>query len=148
MPKPVHASAVYLPNAQRCGLLITGDSGSGKSSLALQLLTRGGLLIADDQVLVHQSDASESITASAPPTLSGLLEVVGVGIVRVPSTPLPCLLHGVVQLNINTGAHFERIPLPTIHKQYGLPMLHVEAHHPLLAEQVWAWAYYPLVSPL
>ena len=48
-PDTIHASAVALGPV---GLLIMGASGSGKSSLALELMARGAKLVADDQVVV------------------------------------------------------------------------------------------------
>jgi serine kinase of HPr protein (carbohydrate metabolism regulator) len=88
----VHATAVAFGG--RC-VLIRGKSGAGKSDLALALLTLApdalaafgieriaGALIADDQVQLAKFD--RVIRASAPKTIEGLLEVRGVGIVRVP----------------------------------------------------------------
>src|ERR1700760_1504181 len=59
-------------------VLILGPSASGKSDLVLRLLSRGFDLVADDQV-----DIDDGI-ASCPPALAGLLEVRGLGIVRLP----------------------------------------------------------------
>ena len=47
MIRRVHGTAVHLPGLG--GALILGESGAGKSALALNLIQRGGLLIADDQ---------------------------------------------------------------------------------------------------
>lgn len=75
--QPVHASAVALDDR---GLLILGSTGSGKSGLALRLMTFGARLVADDRVaLVRRGDR---LLASAPPALFGLIEARGVGILR------------------------------------------------------------------
>ncbi len=65
------------------GVLLRGESGRGKSDLALRLIDGGARLVADDRVLL--SGDSGRLTASAPPALAGLLEVRGVGILPVPS---------------------------------------------------------------
>jgi len=62
------------------GVLLRGPSGCGKSDLALRLIDGGARLVADDQVLVSPGPAAPA--ASAPPTLHGLLEVRGLGILR------------------------------------------------------------------
>jgi serine kinase of HPr protein (carbohydrate metabolism regulator) len=64
------------------GLLLRGPSGSGKSNLALRLMQRGAALVADDRTAL--SVAGEDLIGRAPETIQGLLEVRGVGVVRVP----------------------------------------------------------------
>lgn len=70
------------------GLMLRGRSGSGKSLLALQLLdtwrARGGeaFLVADDRVNVDVRD--ERLEMSAPPTIAGLIELRGRGIITRP----------------------------------------------------------------
>ncbi len=81
MIRRVHGTAVHLPGLG--GALITGESGAGKSSLALGLIRRGGLLIADDQT--ELADVGDGIVARAPASIAGYLEIRGVGILRVPS---------------------------------------------------------------
>ena len=75
----LHASAVAIDDR---GVLLLGPSGSGKSDLALRLIDDGAVLIADDRVDldVRQGD----VRLSGPANLAGLLEVRGVGIVRMP----------------------------------------------------------------
>lgn len=65
------------------GVLLRGPSGSGKSDLALRLVDGGGHLIADDYTELSVKDGI--LTASAPPTIAGLMEVRGVGILRLPA---------------------------------------------------------------
>jgi len=82
------ASAVALG---RRGMLIEGRPGSGKSSLVLALIERGGILIGDDAVSLVREDTSTGprVICFPPPNIEGLLEVRGVGIVRLPVAP-PC----------------------------------------------------------
>lgn len=78
----VHGSAVAFGGR---GVLILGTSGSGKSSLALQLIGRGGQLVADDQVRLERK--GESLVAGAPQAIAGLIEARGVGILRLDAVP-------------------------------------------------------------
>jgi len=64
------------------GVLITGESGSGKSELALELITRGHRLVADDAPEFTQI-APDVIDGSCPEILQDLLEVRGLGILNV-----------------------------------------------------------------
>lgn len=64
------------------GVLITGESGAGKSELALELLTRGHRLIADDAPEFTQI-APDMLDGSCPAMLQDLLEVRGLGILNV-----------------------------------------------------------------
>lgn len=64
------------------GVLLKGDAGVGKSELALELITRGHRLIADDVVdLKHV--APETLEGSCPPMLRDFLEVRGLGILNI-----------------------------------------------------------------
>jgi serine kinase of HPr protein (carbohydrate metabolism regulator) len=74
----LHASTVAIGGR---AVLITGPSGSGKSDLALRLLDRGFALVSDDQTIVKKS--GNHLTASAPPTIRGKLEIRGIGIVTM-----------------------------------------------------------------
>lgn len=64
------------------GVLITGDSGVGKSETALELVKRGHRLIADDRVDVYQQD-EQTVVGEAPAILRHLLEIRGIGIIDV-----------------------------------------------------------------
>jgi len=85
----VHASCLILRSAgsafgapAECGVLLLGDSGVGKSDLALRLVSRGAQLVADDrtELFVH----ANVLCARPPKTLAGLIEVRGVGILKLP----------------------------------------------------------------
>ncbi len=64
------------------GVLITGPSGIGKSELALELISRGHRLIADDAPLFSRI-APDIINGTCPQTLQDFLEVRGLGIINV-----------------------------------------------------------------
>lgn len=64
------------------GVLITGDSGTGKSELALELITRGHRLIADDAAEFTQI-TPDILDGTCPDMLRDLLEVRGLGVLNV-----------------------------------------------------------------
>lgn len=63
------------------GVMITGDSGVGKSETALELIKRGHRLVADDRVEMYQMD--RIIIGEPPEILSHLMEIRGIGIIDV-----------------------------------------------------------------
>ena len=75
----LHATAVAVGGR---AVLIEGPAGSGKSDLALRLIDRGAVLIADDRSLVVRTPAG--LVVRSPQTLEGRMEVRGIGIVTVP----------------------------------------------------------------
>ncbi len=64
------------------GVLLTGESGVGKSELALELVTRGHRLIADDAPEFSRV-APDVIRGACPELLQGFLEVRGLGVLNV-----------------------------------------------------------------
>lgn len=89
------------------GILLRGDSEAGKSDLALRLIDAGGELVSDDYTDVLAEDGR--LLASAPPPLHGLLEVRGLGIVRLPAIATASLVAAVDLVGIS---EIERLPLP------------------------------------
>ncbi|MGE0876461.1 MAG: HPr(Ser) kinase/phosphatase [Burkholderiales bacterium] len=64
------------------GVLITGDSGVGKSELGLELISRGHGLVADDVVEISLI-AENTLEARCPPLLRDFLEVRGLGLLNI-----------------------------------------------------------------
>lgn len=64
------------------GVLITGESGIGKSELALELLSRGHKLVADDAPEFERI-AGRQLVGRAPALLQNFLEVRGLGILNI-----------------------------------------------------------------
>lgn len=81
-PRPtIHASLV---SVRGTGVLIRGEPGSGKSTLALALIgdiRRDCTLVADDRVIL--SEDPSGLYGSPADSLAGLIEIRGVGIVRM-----------------------------------------------------------------
>lgn len=66
------------------GLLITGESGIGKSEAALELIHRGHRLVADDVVEIRKTNA-HTLMGRAPQITKHLIELRGIGIIDVKS---------------------------------------------------------------
>ena len=64
------------------GVLITGESGVGKSELALELISRGHGLVADDVVEISRI-AANTLEGRCPPLLKDFLEVRGLGVLNI-----------------------------------------------------------------
>ncbi|MTK13676.1 MAG: HPr kinase/phosphorylase [Clostridiaceae bacterium] len=65
------------------GMLITGESGIGKSETALELIKRGHRLVADDAVDIKEIDGV--LHGTSPYITSGMIEVRGMGIIDIPA---------------------------------------------------------------
>jgi len=98
------------------GVLITGDSGVGKSELALELISRGHGLVADDVVEISRIAAS-TLECRCPPMLKDFLEVRGLGMLDIrtifgETAVRPKMnLRLVVQLDRSGTIESERLPL-------------------------------------
>ncbi len=73
----IHASTVAL-NGQ--AVVIMGASGTGKSTLALELIGQGATLIADDQTILTR--VGDDVIASCPDAIKGQIEVRHMGLLR------------------------------------------------------------------
>ena len=108
------------------GVLLLGASGAGKSDLLLRLVDRGFMLVADDRVII------EAGRASPPPELAGIIEVRGLGLLRLPfvarvALVLVMALDDAAFLSAGPPARDEagdrRLPRPSRHRLLGVPML-------------------------
>lgn len=104
----IHGTAIVVATT---GLLFLGPSGIGKSSLAFSCLAAAkplGLfsaLVADDRVLI--SKRNDHVIAECPPSIAGLIEVRGTGILKIPYIS-PVLIHfAVLPVDLGTA---ERLP--------------------------------------
>lgn len=73
----LHASCVAVDGR---GVLISGRSGSGKSALALELMSCGAKLVSDDQTVLWEQEGC--LWAKAAPNLKGQIEARGIGILN------------------------------------------------------------------
>jgi len=76
----VHATCIAFDDI---GVLLRGPSGAGKSDLALRLIDAGARLVADDRVRLAVE--GDTLRASPPNQLAGLLELRGIGLIRLPN---------------------------------------------------------------
>ena len=115
----VHGTTVAIGDA---GVLLRGPPGSGKSDLALRLIDRGALLVADDRSALALEDGY--VVARAPRTIGGKLEVRGIGIVRVAALPKVRL-----ELVVDLAPPVDRLPAPQTADLLGvrIPLLQLRA---------------------
>ena len=100
--KRIHSTSVVIDDN---GVLILGDSGSGKSDLALRLIDNGATLISDDVSICRKN--SNNIYLYCPPEIKGLLEVREIGIITVPFVE-KIKLRLVVNLKSNNNERFPK----------------------------------------
>ena len=134
--QPLHATAVARHTPQGwTGVLIQGPSGVGKSDLALRLIGQGWWLIADDWTHLWASDGA--LYAAAPATITGKIEVRGLGIVSA----RPHALARIVLAVQCTHEAIERLPEPGVWPWDGvtIPRLRLDPR-PASAGQVVATA--------
>ncbi|WP_269715514.1 HPr kinase/phosphorylase [Caulobacter sp. NIBR2454] len=91
------------------GALIMGESGSGKSDLALRAMEHGFRLVADDRVLAWTSEGR--LFGRAPDPLAGLMESRGLGVLSEPHLAF-CEISLVVRCS-DAPEGVERLPDPT-----------------------------------
>jgi len=110
---PGRACAAFGANIDHAVLLL-GESGSGKSDVALRLIAMGAKLLADDQTFLFVESAG--LFAKAPQGAEPWIEIRGIGIVRLPpGAPAPVLF--AVHLTNNAPP---RLPEPESYQPDGL----------------------------
>ena len=145
LPRTVILHAACLDIEGR-GVLIQGRPGAGKSDLALRLIDQPGTgilgqalkparLVADDQVVIRR--LADRLLASPPDRLKGLIEIRGIGILKIPFCPETTL-----RLIVAMGQADEVQRMPEPHDLMGeilgtrLPRIVVDAKAPSAAARV------------
>ena len=116
----VHATTVALMDATKPfggpiedAVLLLGESGAGKSDVALRLIAAGAKLVADDQTALFVERGR--LMADAPPNLRGGMEIRGLGIMqleRAPASPV------ILAVRLRPEGEVARLPEPAV---YALP---------------------------
>ena len=112
------------------GVLITGESGMGKSELGLELISRGNGLVADDSVDLYRINQT-TIEGRCPDLLQNLLEVRGIGLLDIRAIfgetavrrkmRLKLIVHLVRRETMER--EYERIPYEPLHQDVlGIPV--------------------------
>jgi serine kinase of HPr protein (carbohydrate metabolism regulator) len=104
---------------ENSGILILGECGSGKSTIALQLIERGAVLVADDRIDLFVRD--DSLWGRPPANLAGLLEIRGVGIVKLPYAPETPITLAVALGSPGTVPRLPEVLAYSPPKELGLP---------------------------
>lgn len=99
-PATIHATCVAIGTR---GVLLLGGSGTGKSDLALRLIDRGAVLVADDRCDLFEQRGA--LLCRPPEALAGKIEVRGIGILtRAWTAPVP------VVMAVRLTDRYERMP--------------------------------------
>lgn len=99
------------------GILITGESGIGKSETAVELLKRGHRLIADDAVEIKKISSTQ-IMGNAPELIRNYIELRGIGVINVAKLFGMAAIKDENIINLvvnivpwNDGTHYDRLGL-------------------------------------
>ncbi|MDQ0562786.1 serine kinase of HPr protein (carbohydrate metabolism regulator) [Rhizobium mesoamericanum] len=132
-PSNIHATAIVVGST---GLLFMGPSGWGKSMLAFACITEAqrvgisAILVADDQVLISKHEGV--VVATCPASISGLIELRGTGIVRVPYVASAAMHYAVLPGSVSGE---KRLPpdgeRTTIINDIDLPVIRLLANTPV-----------------
>lgn len=100
----LHASCVSIGGK---GVILMGESGNGKSDLALRLIDNGAHLVSDDYVDIREEDGV--LFAFPPPSIRGMIEARGVGILNLDAVEsIPLML----AVRLVPREAIERLPEP------------------------------------
>lgn len=108
----MHATAVAIDGR---AVLLRGPPGAGKSDLALRLIDGGARLVADDQVELQR--VGDHVLVSPPEVIAGLIEVRGIGILRVDAVKAAALA---LLVDLVPWAQVERLPESRCEEVLGL----------------------------
>lgn len=114
------------------GVLILGPSGIGKSESALELVTRGHRLIADDMVIVHRGE-SRSVMGSGSGLARYHMEIRGIGIIDVKELYGVAAVLATTEIELivqleewNNGADYDRLGLDEHYRKLlDIPVTHL-----------------------
>lgn len=107
----IHATVVSIDGN---GVALCGPPGSGKSDLALRLIGNGAVLVTDDRCDLRVD--GDTVVASPPSEIAGLLEVRGLGIYRLEfNSEAPVRL----AVNVSDAETIERLPEPAACTEWG-----------------------------
>ncbi|MCX2724383.1 HPr kinase/phosphorylase [Roseibium salinum] len=139
----VHATCVVVGTH---GVLIRGDAGSGKSSLAETLLeaarAKGNFaaLVADDRVLLDAE--RDRVLARVPETIQGMIEVRGVGLEEIAFEPVACVD---LIVDLKPPEAIDRLPDPALASDLlegiSLPLLSCPSNDPGTSLRQIRWAF-------
>lgn len=126
---PLHATCVAVEGK---GLLIVGPSSSGKSSIALEMMACGAMLVSDDRCELVVRDGK--LFASAPQPISGQIEARGIGILNAEIRSQAQVVALLDMEEIET----ERLPesRTRIIRGVEIPCYHKPSHAPLAAAMI------------
>ena len=120
------------------GVLITGDSGVGKSELGLELISRGHGLVADDVVEISRMPP-RTLECRCPPMLKDFLEVRGLGVLNIRTIFGETAVRP--KMNLRLVVHLER---PT--RAQGVPVERLPLHE--LSEDILGVTVRKVVIPV
>lgn len=117
----VHATSVALKlKGSWQAVLLRGASGAGKSDLALRLIEAGGRLVADDQTRLAKQ--GRRLVATPPPSLAGLIEARGIGIVKLARKQLLQRAPVALLVDLVPSTKVERLPEPASEALLGISL--------------------------
>lgn len=137
----LHATTIAADGA---AVALLGASGSGKSTLALQCIStacepfiHGAVSLVSDDITEIRIE-SGTLAASPPPQLAGLIEMSGLGIVRIPHVPTAKLFCA-VELTAQSVPRLPELDTTVDIAGQQLPLLKIERSDPAAAIKTLSW---------